>query len=143
MNWFKSFVTAFCTAGICFGALFIICPSGKMERSVKYVLSLCFLVIIVAVAGVGIKNADFDLNFDIETMIETENLDKTTAKYVFAQVLNESGINFKEILTFTDNDSKNGISCTKVKIVTDCSKERVVSALGGEIEGFEVEVVNE
>ena len=143
MNWFKSFVTAFCTAGICFGALFIICPSGKMERSVKYVLSLCFLVVIVAVAGVGIKNADFDLNFDIETMIETENLDKTTAKYVFAQVLNESGINFKEILTFTDNDGKNGISCTKVKIVTDCSKERVINALGGEMEGFEVEVVNE
>lgn len=143
MNWFKSFITAFCTAGICFGALFIICPSGKMERSVKYVLSLCFLVIIVAVAGVGIKNADLELEFDMETMVELENLDNTTAKYVFSEVLNEAGINFKEILTFTDNAGKNGISCTKVRIVTDCSKERVISALGGEIEGFEVEVVNE
>ena len=143
MNWFKSFVTAFCTAGICFGALFIICPSGKMERSVKYVLSLCFLVIIVAVAGVGIKNAELEFKFDTETMIETENIDNATVKYVFSKVLRDAGINFKEILTFTDNDGKNGISCTKVKIVTDCSKERVVSALGGEIEGFEVEVVNE
>ena len=143
MNWFKSFVTAFCTAGICFGALFIICPSGKMERSVKYVLSLCFLVIIVTVAGVGIKNADLEFKFDTETMIETENIDNATVKYVFSKVLRDAGINFKEILTFTDNDGKNGISCTKVKIVTDCSKERVVSALGGEIEGFEVEVVDE
>ncbi len=143
MNWFKSFVTAFCTAGICFGALFIICPSGKMERSVKYVLSLCFLVIIVAVAGVGIKNADLEFKFDTETVGETKNLDNATAKYVFAEVLRDAGINFKEIFTFTDNDGKNGISCTKVKIVTDCSKERVINALGGEIEGFEVEVVNE
>ena len=143
MNWFKSFITAFCTAGICFGALFIICPSGKMERSVKYILSLCFLVIIVAVAGVGIKNADLKFNFSIETLTETENLDNATAKYVFAEVLNNAGIKFKEILTFTDNDSKNGISCTKVKIVTDCNKEKVVNALGGEMEGFEVEVVNE
>ena len=143
MNWFKSFVTAFCTAGICFGALFIICPSGKMERSVKYVLSLCFLVIIVAVAGVGIKNANIEFEFDTDTIIETENLDNATAKYVFAEVLRDAKINFKEILTFTDNDGKNGISCTKVKIVTDCSKERVINALVGEIEGIEVEVVNE
>ena len=98
MNWFKSFVTAFCTAGICFGALFIICPSGKMERSVKYVLSLCFLVIIVAVAGVGIKNANIEFEFDTDTIIETENLDNATAKYVFAEVLRDAKINFKEIL---------------------------------------------
>ena len=97
MNWFNSLITAFCAAGICFGALFIISPTGKMERSVKYVLSLCFLVIIMAVAGVGIKNADLELEFDMETMAELENLDNTTAKYVFSEVLNEAGINFKEI----------------------------------------------
>lgn len=143
MSWFKSFITAFCTAGICFGALFILSPSGKMERSVKYVLSLCFLVIIVAVAGVGIKTADFNFDYSIESSLEIQNSKNDIAVYVFKTALENAGINFKEIFTFTDNSSENGISCTKVKIITDCSRERVVSALGGEIDGFEVEVVNE
>ena len=143
MSWFKSFITAFCTAGICFGALFIICPSGKMERSVKYVLSLCFLVIIIAVAGVGIKNADFDFDYSFESALENQNLKDDIAVSVFETALENAGINFKEIFIFTDNDSNVGISCNKIKIITDCSTERVVSALGGEIDGFEVEVVNE
>lgn len=143
MSWFKSFIMAFCTAGICFGALFILSPSGKMERSVKYVLSLCFLVIIIAVAGFGIKTADIDFSYDIETSLETEDLKKDIAVAVFETALDNAGINFKEISVFTDNDNKDGISCNKIKIITDCSRERVVSALGGEIDGFEVEVVNE
>ncbi len=143
MSWLKSLITAVCTAGICFGALFIISPTGKTERSVKYVLSLCFLVVIIAVAGVELKMSDFEINFNTDTVIDLKPSNEATAKYVFSSALKNAGIDFKEISVFTDNLENGGISCTKVKIVTDCDRQRVVAALGGEKEGFEVEVINE
>ena len=143
MSWFKSFITAFCTAGICFGALYIISPSGKMEKSVKYILSLCFLLIILTVAGIELKSVDFQVDFSNIVSHDTTDLKNETAEYVFKIALRNAGIDFKEISVFTDNSKTDSISCTKVKIITDCNREMVVSALGGEKEDFEVEVINE
>ena len=84
MNWFNSLITAFCTAGICFGALFIISPSGKMERSVKYVLSLCFLVMVIAISGVKIKMSDFNVDFNSISSVDTGELENSATEYTVA-----------------------------------------------------------
>lgn len=143
MSWFNSVVTAVCAAGICFGAIFIICPNGKMERSVKYVLSLCFLLIIITIAGVGVKVSDFQLDFENTVSVDARELEIAAAQYTIELALKNAGIDFREISVSTDNLSTGGISCTKVKIYTDCDKQRIVNALGGERKDFEVEVINE
>lgn len=143
MNWFNSLITAFCTAGICFGALFIISPSGKMERSVKYVLSLCFLIIVITISGVKMKMSDFDINFNTISSVDADELENSATEYTIALVLQKAGIDFREIYVSTDNLETDGISCTKVKIYTDCEREKIVNILGEETESFKVEVINE
>ncbi len=143
MNWFNSLITAFCTAGICFGALFIISPSGKMERSVKYVLSLCFLIIVVTISGVKMKMSDFDFDFNTTVSVDTAELENSAAEYTVALALQKAGIDFREICVSTDNFDTDGISCTKVKIYTDCDKQKILTVLGAETKNFKVEVINE
>lgn len=143
MNWFKSIITGFCSAGICFGAIFIICPSGKMEKSVKYVLSLCFLLIIITVVGVGIKTDNIDFNFNNVTSVDITDMENNTAEYTISFALQNAGIEFREISVSKDNSGFDGISCTKVKIYSDCDRQRIIAALGGENHDLEVEVINE
>ncbi len=143
MSWFNSLITAFCTAGICFGAILIISPGGKMEKSVKYVLSLCFLLIIISIAGVRVKIKDFEVDFKSYSSVDIKEIENKTAEYTFELTLKNAGIEFEEIYVSTDILPQGGISCTKVKIYTDCDRQRVVTALGGEKQDFEVEVINE
>ncbi len=143
MSWFNSLVTAFCAAGICFGAIFIICPNGKMERSVKYAVSLCFLLIIITISGVRVKITDFQIDFNNTVSVDTEKLENATLEYTITLALKNAKIEFREIYVSTDNLPNGGISCTKVKVYTACDRQTVVNALGGESEDFEVEVINE
>ena len=143
MNWFNSLITAFCAAGICFGALFIISPTGKMERSVKYILSLCFLIIVITISGVKIKMSDFDINFNTVSSVDTDELQNSATEYTIALALQKAGIDFREIYVSKDILETDGISCTKVKIYTDCDRQKIVNILGEETENFKVEVINE
>lgn len=132
-----------CAAGVCFGALIIICPEGKMSKSVKFIFSLCFLLIIITCAGVTVKKADFDFNF--ETEIETNNIQSqiALAEYTYGLALKNAGIKFSYIKVFTDNSNIDGIRITKVLINSNVSKQRIISALGQVAKNFEVEVINE
>ncbi len=143
MKWINSFLTAFCAAGVCFGALFVICPDGKIGRSVKYLISLCFLVVIIALAGVNIKKSDVKVDFDFEQQINTEETQKLIAKQAFETALRNAGINFKEIIVFADILEGGGIKINKVVVYSDCPLSQIITAFGGEREDFEVEVRNE
>lgn len=143
MNWFYSFVTSFCATGVCFGALYIICPNGKMEKSVKYIFSLCFLLIIITLAGVTVAQADFSIDFSSAQSVDTSEVDIALAKYTYSLALQKAGIDFSEITVLTDKSTDDCISITKVIIRSDCEKQRVLSALGQAAENFEVEVINE
>lgn len=143
MSWFNSFVTSLCAAGICFGALYILCPEGKMSKSVKYVFSLCFLLIIISVAGITVKKADF--NFDLSSEINTDTVDTqiAIAEYTYGLALKIAGIDFSEITVFTDNSDTDSINISKVLIYSDSNRERIITALGEAAKNFEVVVINE
>ena len=143
MNWFTSIITAFCSAGICLGSLLIISPTGKTGKSVQYIVSLCFLLIIISAVGVNIRSADFDIGTTKNVSVDTQQTQLTTLKYTCAIALKNAGIDFKEISVCEDNSEIDGIKCNKVVINSNISGERIVNVLGGESEGFKVEVINE
>ena len=143
MNWLTSFLTAFCAAGVCFGALFVICPDGKMSRSVKYLISICFLVVIIILAGVNIKKANFDFEFDVGTNTDIDEIQESVIEQAFSVALKRAEIDFKEITVFADNLPDGSIKINKITIITDSHREKVITALGGEREDFTVEVINE
>ncbi len=143
MNWVRTIIAAFCASSIFLGALFILCPKGNISASVKYVLSLVFLVSVISAAGIGVKKADFSFNAFSSQEVLTDNFENLNIKLAFEEVLQKNGIGFKEITVFTDKLEAGGISINKVIIRSDCEKEKIIAALGEELKTIEVEVKNE
>jgi len=143
MEWFSSLIISICAASICLGALYIICPDGKMSKSVKYVFSLCFLLIIISAAGINIKKADFDFEFKSDNEIDISDNEIASAKFVYSMALKNAGIEFYEIEISTDNSIKNGISISEIIVYTNSSESEIIAALGQAAENIEVIVINE
>lgn len=143
MNYLSSVISAFCASCVFIGALYMICPEGNLSKSVKYVLSLAFLVSVLAAAGLGVKNIDFELEFNEQAGVSSQELENLNIKLIFEETLRQKDIPFKEITVFTDKPESDRISINKVIIRSDCEKEKILDALSGIAESLEVEVVDE
>ncbi len=143
MSGFMQAITAFCAACVFIGALYIICPEGEMNKSVKYLLSLCFLISIIAAAGVTIKRLDIQVALPEQKVLQAEDMEIYTAEFVYKYALEKAGINFSKITVCTDKTEDGSIVISKVIIYSDCEKEKILLALGQAAENFEVEIINE
>lgn len=143
MSWFSSFVTAISAAGICFGGLYIICPTGKISKPVKYVFSLCFLIIILTTAGFTIPKTNFDFFVAEDFSVDYTETEISIARSVYATALKNADIEFSRIEIFTDKLEDGSINIIKISVYTSSEKQRVLDALGQVAENFEVEVINE
>lgn len=143
MNYLSSAISAFCASCVFVGALYMLCPEGSISKSVKYVLSLVFLVMVVSAAGMGVKNLDINFDFTQQAAVSTEQLEGVNIRLIFEETLRQNGINFEEITVFTDKLETGGISITKVIIRSDCEKEKISAVLSNVANSIEVEVINE
>ena len=143
MSYITAFITALCAACVFTGALYMLSPGGVMEKPVRYILGLVFLVIVISSAGVTLGTAEWDAVFPAADEIPRQSLDAASAEYVYGAVLESSGINFSEITVCTDKSDDGSIIITKVIIYTDCDERTVKEALGVVAENYEVEVINE
>ena len=143
MTFINSFLTAFCVACILMGCLYIICPDGKLSKPLQYILSLLFIVIIISCVKLPFSNQ----KIDFETPeIDTENYEElqiSSAKYVYTYALNSASVNFKEINFYTDKLEDGSIVINKVVINSDCSQQEILKALGTLAKAREVEIINE
>ncbi len=143
MSGLTSFLTSLCAACVFIGAMHLICPDGNLEKPVKYVLSLVFLVTVISAAGLLKGGFDTDISFEASAAVSEEELKTATARYVYGQALSAAEINFTEITVCTDKTEDGSIVISKVIIYSDCEKERIRAALGAAADNIEVEIVNE
>lgn len=142
MNYISAFLMAFCVACVFIGCLYMLCPDGAISKSVKYILSLVFLLTVISAAGFTVKKAEIDIDFS-PPETSTEALDTATAKYVYSYALQKAGIEFEEIEIFTNKAADGSISINKVVIYSASPKDTVMSALGEAAKNIEVEIINE
>lgn len=142
MSYFTSFITSICAACIMIGALHMICPDGAMGKSVKYILSLIFIVSVIA-AAFNIRNFDWNTDYTVPEIQSDESLQSASARYVYAAALKSAGINFREITVCTDKSESGSIIISKVIIYSDCDAAKIRVALGAAAENLEVEIINE
>ena len=76
MTRLSDFFITFCVSAVFIGALLIICPNGKISKSVKYVLSLAFTLIIISSA----LKIDFDFNLKPDTEAITTHTEALEVK---------------------------------------------------------------
>lgn len=143
MKFVSAFIIAFCVAAVLIGGLYMFCPDGVLNKSVRYILSLAFLLTIISASGLTVKNADLNLDFSAVPETDSLALETESARYVYGYALQKSGIKYKEIEIFTDKAENGGISINKVIIYSECERSAVLKALGEAAENTEVEVINE
>ena len=142
MKIFSQLITAFCASSVFIGILYILCPDGVMSKSVKYVLSLAFLLSVVGVSF-AVRGGNTDYRLPEYTSADTQALDTAAARQVYAYALAQSQINFKEITVCTNKASDGSIIISKIIIFSDEDAEKIRNALGEVAENYEVEIVNE
>lgn len=139
MSALGEFATAFCSVCIMAAGLYMLCPAGKLEKSVKYVFSLVFLVCVVsAFKGVG----EFKPRLDVrETEIVSKEMDVAAAELAFKMALRNEGIKFSDLEVCTDISATDGIIINKVVVYSSEPTEKIREILGGEDAQYVVEVV--
>ncbi len=143
MSGFAVFITSLSAACVFIGALQLICPDGAMEKPVKYILSLVFLVSVISTTGLITGGLNEEIDFNVSREIESEELYISSAKYVYETALRSAQINFSKITVCTDKLSDNSIVISKLVIYSDCESIRIMDALGNAAKNIEVEIINE
>ena len=141
MSGINSFITSFCGGCILLGFLYMLCPSGSMSASVKYVFCLCF-VCSVLVAVISIPSPDFS-SFDKAKSndILTEENAAVTAQLMFGEALKQKNINYREIVVNTNKLADNSIIISKVTVYSNCSAQEIIATIDSK--DYEVVVINE
>ncbi len=140
MNLFRDFVVSFCTVTVCLGALFLLCPSGKTEKAVRYLLGLATLVCVLGCLPF-LKNMKLpQISAQTETSLKDSETSLWYMKLVFETALRNNHIEFEEITVCTDISSDSGIEMYQVIVKTSASKEKIEEILGGKNENIIIEV---
>ncbi len=141
MGMFNSFIISFCTASILLGFLYMLCPSGNMNASVKFIFCLCFVCCTMG-SVVSIPSPNFSF-FDNQQKIEilTEQNTATVAQSIFCEALRRDNINFRKIVVDTNKLADGSIVISKITVYTHESPQRVIDVLHSD--GYEVVVINE
>ncbi len=141
MNGLSSFIISFCAGCILLGFLYMLCPSGSMRASVKYVFSLCFVCCVIGAAA-ALPTPDFSyFESAYEGEILTEKNSAVTAQTVFAEALNNKEINFTKITVDTNKLTDGSIIINKVTVYTTEPPQKINDAIGSD--SYEVVIVNE
>ena len=142
MTRLSDFFITFCVSAVFIGALLIICPNGQMSKSVKYILSLVFTLLIISSA----VKIDFNLDFTPNTNVinsHAEVINTHSAVYVYSQCLKAAKIEFSKISVLTNKSDDGSIVISKVLIFSKEDKNKILLALGEVAQNFEVEIINE
>lgn len=141
MEGLNSFIISFCGSCVLLGFLYMLCPSGSMSASVKYIFCLCFVCCVVG-AAMTIPSPDFSYFDEISSAeILTEQNTAVTAEAVFSEALKEQNINFRKITVDTNKTGDGSIIISKVTVYTDELPQKIYTVIDSD--SYEVEVINE
>lgn len=141
MNEFATFLISFCSVSVLIGGLYMLCPKGTMNSSVKYILCLIFLCCILHPI-INIKNTDIDVKFSDFKPEISEDAAELSVRLVFAEALKNADIEFSKITVCTDKNDDGSIIINEVIVYSSFPPETVIEVLGNSDE-YEVKVINE
>ena len=129
MNYVTSFIAVFSASSIFIGALFVLCPNGSMSKSVRYALSLVFLITVISAGGITLKKEQFDLNVQSRSELKFDNLSSLNAKLICEEALRLEKINFKEIEIYTNIADNYSIDIKRIVVFSLDDPEKIKSIL--------------
>ena len=143
MNFLASFISTFCAASVFIGLLYLLCPDGSMEKSVKYILTLVFILTVISAAAITNKGERVGKIEYSSIKTDTSALDTETARFIIGRALDNAKIEYREITVCTNKTESGSISISKVIIRSERTETEILTALSGLEESIEVVVKND
>lgn len=133
------FTASFCAVCIMTGALYMLCPKGALQQSLKYVFGLIFVLCIMS-ALPGLKGITASFTTNKENTVINEEMHITAARLTFETALKNNGLEFSKITVCTDKLPDGSIKIIKVEVISPELPETVREVLGGEDCAYTIEV---
>lgn len=141
MNTLSGIILGISSSAILIGSLFILCPSGSMGRTLRYVFTLVFLCCCVALF---LKIGKVELDFpEYDTAVDNTaaaNMTAAQAEYICRAALIDQNISFSRINVFTDIDETGSIFIKRIEVVSTDSAEKIRQTIENTVVTKEVEV---
>ncbi|MBO5021515.1 MAG: hypothetical protein J6J13_05695 [Clostridia bacterium] len=140
MNSILSFIISFCVITVILGTLYILCPKGALEKSVKYI----FVLLLVSSLAALIKyvgNIEFN-PIKQQNTYSSDQMSVLGARLTFEQALKNAQIDFSKITVCTDKTEDGSIIISEVIVYSAHPHEDIIKIIGNDSE-YEVTVVNE
>ncbi|MBE6805302.1 MAG: hypothetical protein IJF35_02865 [Clostridia bacterium] len=144
MEALKQILIGFSAAAIFIGALTGLYPSGNIQKSVKYAVSLLFLCICVALFT-AVQRVKIDIKIpsvEDSTKSVTAAAD-VQAEYLCKTLLTENGITYKKVAVDTNINEGGSIYINSITVYTDCEEKKVREVLEKTVDGKLVTVIYE
>ncbi len=140
MTALRSFATAFCCVCVISGGLYLLCPTGKIEKTVRYVFGLIFVLCLLSIVP-GFKQTHIALPSSTTVSTPFNTFTVENIRQTFATTLENAGITYQKIEVCTDNLPNGGITITKVTVITAADAATVRELLGGEQAEYAIEII--
>ena len=140
MSTILSFIASFSVISVTLGALYMLCPEGTLQKSVKYVFVLLLLCSMIALIT-GMKKVSFDFHMP-QYRYQPENAQAIGIKLNFERALKNEGIEFSKITVCTDKSKDGSIIISEVIVYSSETEEKILNTIGNPKE-YEVTVINE
>lgn len=144
METLKQILIGFSAAAVFIGALTQLYPSGNIQKSVKYAVSLLFLCICVTLFSAVMKvKIDVELpSVEADTASVTAAAD-LQAEYLCKTLLSENEISYKKVAIDTNIDENGSIYINSITVYTDCEENKVREILEKTVDADVVTVIYE
>ncbi len=140
MNNLSEFIISFCVVSASIGAVSFIVPSGKMSKSVKYIITLSVLTVLLSIS---LKIANINIDYKSFNAVTLEqDVPEKAVKTAVEATLDKNNIEYEKVEIITDKSDGTSIDYIKVIVYSDENEEKIKKAIG-ENENIEVLIINE
>lgn len=133
----KEIVLSICISTVGLGLIDILLPDNKTAEVLLNLIFVCSVVFPFLNRNITGFNTE---GISYKSTVPSDYTEQNTAAAV-EDTLKKEGIDYKKVTAFSSISKNGGISISKVVIITDENKERVLSTVSGA--PFEIEVKNE
>lgn len=119
----------------------MLCPKGAVEKTVKYLFSLIYIICIISAAP-GLKQLGASFRPSEGDIEISREMREAAARLTIEAALSTAKIDFEKITLYTDKTEDGSIRINKVTVVSSASEEEIREALGGEDTAYKIEVIS-
>lgn len=141
METVRELSTGVCASAVILGAVYVICPNGKMSGPVKYVMGLIMMLCVLS----PFFTSSFSFSRTAEEAdlkISAEGMMTAQTEYVVSELLEDNGISVDKIKVYMDISKNGSISIYRIKLY-GVSSDTAKALLEKSMNGCEVILENE